>query len=257
MALLVMAVWDTEENGRTQYTSMTLASLFETVDWSRHRLVVVDNGSCDATADLLAMFDLNLISLPANIGQARALNRGLLLREPGELIVRLDNDIAIKQRNWIEDMEYVLEKDPHVGVVSLKRTNAWESPTHPSADFRSRLEMLQHNEGDRWMVIEVAKSVLGTCQGMRPEFLDEIGFLYQVGSLWGFIDPIVCAKAQALGYKTVYIPHVRTDYLDNNIDKTPYLLWKRQCASEFFPKFEEEKERILASGSVYNGPEDL
>jgi GT2 family glycosyltransferase len=261
MALILMAVQDTRENNRTWCTKETLWSLRETVNWDRHRLIIIDNNSCDTTAAFLVRYTYyELITLPKNIGQARALNKGLLMREPGELVVRMDNDVVIHQANWIEDMEYVLEKDPRIGVVSLKRKNAWEHPTHSDPAFRSRLEMLPHKSGQRWMVVEVADSVLGTCQALRPEFLDKIGFFYQMGGLWGFIDPIVCAKAHVLGYKTVFLPHIHIDYLDEDLDsskeKSPYQLWKEQQATKSFPAFEREKERILSGKSMYHGPDD-
>jgi len=261
MALVIMAVQDTYENNRTWCTESTLISLRTTVDWQKHRLIIIDNNSCDITASLLALDPFyELITLPENVGQARALNKGLLKREPGELVVRLDNDIVVYQEDWIEDMEYVLEKDPKIGVVALKRKNAWEHPAHPDTSFRSSLEMLPHNSGDRWMVVEVAGSVLGTCQALRPELLDKIGFFYQMGGLWGFIDPIVCAKAHVLGYKTVFLPHVHIDYLDEDLDSTeekgPYQAWKERQAAKNFPAFEREKQRILGGDSMYHGPSD-
>lgn len=261
MALILMVVQDTPENGRYRYTKTTLESLRRTVDWDRHRLIVIDNNSSGPTTRLLSHYMFyELITLPENIGQARALNKGLPKRYPGEIVVRMDNDIAIHNTGWVEDMKYVLEKDDKVGIVALKRKNAWEHPCNPDPNFRSTLEMLPHEDWEKWMVIEVADSVLGTCQALRPEFLDKIGFFYQMGSLWGFIDPIICAKAHVLGYKTVYIPHIVVDYLESETDivgrRTAYQLWKDRCASDYFPRFEEEKKRILSGGSVYHGPED-
>lgn len=259
MALILMAVQDTRENGRIQCTRSTLESLRETVNWNRHRLIIIDNNSYNGTAELLAHDPFyECIILPENIGQARALNKGLAKRKPNEIVIRMDNDIVIYQRDWIEDMEYVLEKDQSIGIVGLKRKNAWEHPKHPNPPFRSILEMLPHESGERWMVVEVTDHVLGTCQALRPELLDKVGYFYQMGGLWGFIDPIVCAKAHVLGYKTVFLPHIHIDYLDEDPDsseKGTYQLWKEQQARENFPKFERVKARILA-GETYNGPED-
>ncbi|KKL70068.1 hypothetical protein LCGC14_2108670, partial [marine sediment metagenome] len=47
MALIGMAVHSTPENNRLQYTKRTLESLERTVDWDKHRLIIVDNNSCE------------------------------------------------------------------------------------------------------------------------------------------------------------------------------------------------------------------
>lgn len=255
MALILMAVWDTEENQRTKHTVLTLQNLLHSVDRKTHRIVIIDNGSCKRTADLLDASGLEIIHLTDNIGQARALNKGIALREPGEIVIRMDNDIVVWQTSWVENMEYVIKKDPSIALVSLKRTSAWEHPDNPDPAFRSRLEMLPHEDGEPWTVIEVADSVLGTCQAISPAFLDQIGYLYQMGSKWGFIDPILCAKAHALGYKTVYLPHVPIEYLEKD-EGTPYQLWKQEQARELFPRFEKLKQEILAGNKIYNGPGD-
>ena len=53
MSLISMAVHDTVENGRTEFTRRTLESLSDTVDWENHRLFIIDNNSCEKTKTLL------------------------------------------------------------------------------------------------------------------------------------------------------------------------------------------------------------
>jgi len=262
MALLTMAVWDTKDNDRTWCTKQTLDSLGATVDFSTHRLVVVDNNSHVATSDLYEEYRFihDVIYLPENVGQARAINKAWVKhRLPGEVCVKLDNDVVIKQAGWVEEMEYVLRVDPSVGIVALKRKSAWEHPDNPDEAWRSTLEMLPHKGDERWTVIEVCKSIVGTCEAFNLQFLAEIGYLYQVGSLWGFIDPILSASAHTLGYKTVFLPHIEIDHLeDSELHPTSekYRAWKDAMGKKFFPLFKQEKERIVRTGQVYHGPED-
>ena len=53
MALIAMCVYDTEENQRSEYTNKTLQSLAQRVDFRKHRLIVVDNSSCQKAKDII------------------------------------------------------------------------------------------------------------------------------------------------------------------------------------------------------------
>lgn len=261
MALIIMAVWDTVENRRVNLTDQTLYSLATTVQWSDHRMIVVDNGSCSDTVRLLdntrkVLPKMGVITLPENIGQARALNIALAERRPGELIVKMDNDIVIEQQNWIEDMELVIRKDPTIAIIALKKATAWEHPSHPDELWRSSLEMLPHEKDEPWMVIEVCNSIVGTCEAIRPEFLDQIGYFYQMGNLWGFIDPILGYKAHALGYRLAFLPHVRVNYLGDDEDLGYRRLKESQITEERWQRLYQERESIMGGKNIYRGPEE-
>ena len=111
MALIAMAVWDTVENKRTAYTARTLESLRDTVS-GKHRIVIVDNGSCDETKRILHLYSgyhgFSVITLPENIGTARAVNKAWQLREVGEHCVKMDNDVVIHSKGWADELEEVL-----------------------------------------------------------------------------------------------------------------------------------------------------
>lgn len=53
MSLLIAAIYDTEENQRTKFTEECLGSLFDTINLTKHRVVLVDNASCKETKELL------------------------------------------------------------------------------------------------------------------------------------------------------------------------------------------------------------
>lgn len=262
MALICMAVWDTEENNRSGYTDKTLASLFTTVqdldNRSKHRLVVIDNNSCEETHQIYREWrnrmSFEVIQLTENIGQARALNRGIQCRRPDEFVVRMDNDIIIHQRDWIEDMEYAVDHDPLIAIVGLKRRDAWECPTHENHWWRSELQLLPHQTDERWMVIEVADSIMGTCQGLNPKFLDKVGYFYQPG-LYGLEDALMATRAHVIGMKTCFLPHIVVDHIGGNDGDTSYGKWKRDHVSPLFQEFEAEKKRINLIGDVYHGPD--
>jgi GT2 family glycosyltransferase len=143
MALIAMAVYDTEENKRTEYTAKTLTSLYLTVNPNKHRIVIVDNGSCEATQDLLSKTArIEVIRLHENIGTAKAVNKAWQLRKPNEHCIKMDNDVVIHQSGWVDQMERALAIDTTIGIIGLKRKDCWEEPSRTDF-YQSKLQMLK------------------------------------------------------------------------------------------------------------------
>jgi len=227
MALIGMAVFDTVENKRTRFTRETLKSLLQTVDFYKHRIVIVDNGSCEETQDVLINFAqeceaqgkrengscVQIIRNETNLGTAKAINKAWQLREHGESCVKMDNDVVIHGKGWLDLMEYCVEKDPQIGIIGLKRKDLMEYPNNPDPLFKSQLHMIPHERGEKWVVIESVGHVIGTCQMYSSALLDKIGYLYQPG-IYGFDDVLAAYRAAAVGYWSVFIPHIEIDHID-------------------------------------------
>ena len=85
--LITMATYDTPENDRWWMTRETLRSLHDTVDWAKHRLIIVDNGSSDErTSEAIHQYrgPKDVIWCTSNLGTARGLNLAWRHRRPGE-----------------------------------------------------------------------------------------------------------------------------------------------------------------------------
>jgi GT2 family glycosyltransferase len=246
MALICMACFDTIENGRTGFTKKTLESLLNTVDFTKHQLAVIDNNSCDETLEILKKFEsdfpvkerLAIIYNHKNIGTAKAINKGIRLRKPGQHVIKMDNDVAIEMAGWVDEMEECIAREPKIGLVGLKRMDLLESPDHPNSYYRSQLIMLPHQPGDRWIVCEKINHMMGTCQMISSALLDKIGGFEQP-SLYGYDDTILCHKSSLLSFINVYLPHIVVHHLD--MGGTPEHAWKIQQAN----KFEKEVETML------------
>lgn len=264
MALICMAVWDTEENNRTWMTDRTLHSLLNTVDWSKHRLIVSDNGSCDET---LALYDtmvdeifpkgkMQVIYNGKNLGTARAVNKGIALRNPGENVCKIDNDCVIEEKNWLDRLEDCVEREPTLGVIGLKRKDLAENPFYPQSHFyHSELVMLQPIMGKRWLIVEQVHHVIGTCQLVSSLLLDKIGYYYQGGGLYGFDDPLLAVRARVAGFWCAFYPHINIDHIDPGA--TPYQQWKEKYATqcgEHCKRISEEYQ--TGKRPIYHGPED-
>lgn len=265
MALIAMAVWDTDENKRTDYTIKTIDSLIKTVDFRKHRLVIVDNNSCAATQkvyqDLANSFrlqesDINipvLISLPENIGTARAINKAWAMREPGEHAIKLDNDVVIHQSGWIEDMEECIRRQPLIGQIGLKRKDCWEHPEHESPEWRSKLMMIPHEPGEKWLVVEKCKHIIGTCVMHSSSLLDEVGFMFQP-TKYGHDDVLMSWRSHLAGFVNVHMPHIPIDHIDPG--DTPYQKWKEDHSGKNMKLVSDLVDQYISKQkSIYYGPD--
>jgi GT2 family glycosyltransferase len=109
-----------------QTTLKALQSVIDNTPKDQYRLVVVDDGSIDVTAQGLLEFSggkKNFIALKheESKGAVSATNTGLkyVFENPTPYIMILDNDIEILESNttWLSDLISYFEEDEAVGVV--------------------------------------------------------------------------------------------------------------------------------------------
>lgn len=232
MALIAMAVYCTEENKKDETLFKTLASLLPSVNWKKHRLMLSINAKTDQTVETLATFKKiisKVIVNSSNIGTAKAINKVWQYAEECEPCIKMDDDVVINHIGWVDEMHEVLRRDPLIGVVGLKRKDCIENVNHTDPYYRSTLMQLPHEPGERWVVVEEAAHVMGTCQMYSPGLLDKIGYLYQPKQ-YGWDDVLACARSRAAGFKNVFLPHIDIDHIDEG--KTPYQGWKERHAWE-------------------------
>jgi len=272
MSLIALAVFDEDAfdsngeqgNSRTWMTTACLSSLRHTVDWARHRLVVVSNGSCPSTVDAIKFFidvipNSRAYYLNKNIGQARALNMAWQLRRPGESCVRVDNDTYFTENNWVERLIEVASVDPTIGIVGLKRPDIeTPNPNGPVGCWsKSNLVMLPHEKGDPWTVIEPCEHVLGACLLCSDLLMERIGYLYQGQFAYGVEDILHCRRAKMAGFSSCYI-HGGMLSLDPEPDhKHAYQAWKDKTGAEGLKWMDGViKEYENKTRSLYHGPND-
>ena len=230
-ALIAMAIHDTPENMRHEYTRQCLHRLKET-DAMYHDIWLISSGStCPHTLYLLRMIQdegwANVILLEDNVGTARAVNEGWRQRKPGQPAVKMDNDVYIHDAEWVAPMLDAIRREPRLGIVGLKRKDCWEHPAHDNPDLRSTLHMLPKEPGERWLVIERVFHVMGTCQMYSPALLKKIGYLYQPG-IYGYDDVLAAHRCVAAGMFSAFLPHIHIDHIDPG--DTPFQSWKERHA---------------------------
>lgn len=246
MALICMCCYDTVENKRSDYTRQTLESLSKTVSWAKHRLIIIDNGSCQETKDMLAetVFGIHssykgligyhtyrptIITLDENVGTARAINMGIKLRKDNETVVKIDNDCVINFNGWADELEEAIKRDPTIGICALKRVDLEEHPEHELEHYRSRYYVLPREKGQSWLVGEHVQHCMGTCTLFNPLLLDKVGFMWQKG-LYALDDFEIAVRCNMLGFKNVFLPHIPIIHVDTG--ETEYTHWKVKYAGE-------------------------
>ena len=235
MALIAMAVHDTEENGRSEFTIDTIASISKTVDTDKNRIIIINNCSdwnVDIAAELLASGKNKplVINLSENIGTARAINLAIQQRRPGEHVIKIDNDVVIHQKGWVERLEECVEREPRIGQVGLKRKDLWETPWHEIPGNRCELMMLPHEPGQRWILVEKSRHIMGTCVLHSSALLDKVGYMYQPG-VYGYDDTIMSCRANVAGFITCFLSHIEIDHIDPG--GTDYIKWKQREAGVY------------------------
>lgn len=239
-----MCCYDTEENERSDYTDQTLISLRDTVDFTKHKLVVIDNGSCELTKRLLKRYqfitdNFTIITLPENVGTARAINLGLQLRQPGENCIKLDNDVVFSRGGWVDELEEAIAREPGIGIAALKRKDLMQSPTTDNLTFRSELIMLPHEAGQSWIVVEKSRDIMGTCTMFSSALLDKIGFMHQPGK-YGFDDQIMALRSLLAGFWNCFLPNIVIDHIDDGTNE--YSEVKRNLAAQAWYDYQKMHE---------------
>lgn len=264
MALISMAVFDTEENKRTEYTQRTIESLLNTVDFTKHRLIIVDNNSCQATKDLFQKMadvfsmqekDSNvpvLITLPENVGTARAINEAWKYRKPGESAIKMDNDVVVNYHGWVDEMEEAIARDSAIGIIGLKRKDLIQTTWNEDVHYRSHYKMLPHEPGQRWICVEQTSDVIGTCTMFNELLLEKVGYSYQPGK-YGFEDNLFCHRSRLAGFYNCFLSHIDIDHIDSGL--TTYQQWKEKHSDEHFAQYKKLVVGMInGNTSIYYNP---
>jgi len=265
MSLISMAVYATEENNKTDIADRTIGHLFRTVDFTRHRVIIVNNASCPAAKKMLdtwqagadaglwagAIGKFTVIHNDENLGTAGAVNLAWKLRQPGECVVKMDDDCLIHDAGWCDQLEEAIQRDPGIGIIGLKRKDLMENPWR-NDQFKSELRMLPHEPGQSWIIVEDVGHCMGTCQAYNPALLDKIGYLYQP-RLYGFDDSLAAVRCRVAGFKNCFLPEVRISHIDPG--GGTYQEWKRVESGKDMTEYNKYKYGYMdGSIPIYYNP---
>lgn len=220
MSIIAMCAYSTEENQKDKYLKRTLQSLKDTVDFSKHRMMLHVNAFTNETLSIIKEYsDIleDVIWSDKNIGTAEGINAIWKHREKGEHAIKMDDDVIIHQSGWADLMEKICEADKWIGQVGLKRPDLIENPNHPDVFYRSRIYDIAG------IKIEQCHHIMGTCVMHSDTLLNELGYMWQP-ELYGFDDSLMSLRSELAGFKNVFIPEIKIEHIDAG--QTPFQTWK-------------------------------
>jgi len=190
-----------------EFTKLCIDNILQNTTHPRYEIVVVDNGSSDATLDYLRAIkeqhgNVRVIENADNRGFAAAANQGLRLAD-GEILVLLHSDTVVP-RGWLRGLLRCLS-DPLVGLAGPV-TNTVGNEARIDVDYRSFDGMLGF--AARWMEQHVdctleMRVMAMFCVAMRRELFERLGPLDEQFGIGWFEDEDYSNRIRAAGYKLV------------------------------------------------------
>ncbi len=195
-------------------------------------LIIVDNGSQDGTAELLAArSDLVTITNPTNRGVAPARNQGLR-RARGEFVALLDVD-TVAQPGSFPTLVARLRATPGVGLVGPKLVGADGALQYSCRRFPTIVDKVLRRLPERfgraiaddvelrwWDHVGVREVdyVIGACQVIRRAALAEVGLLDE-RIFYGPEDVDLCLRMHHAGWQVEYVPEAIVMHLERRVTR--------------------------------------
>ncbi len=222
---------------KAHLTRACLAHISEVTTPGQYEVVLVDNGSSDATRELSGSPDGNLqvIHNPVNLGFARACNQGAAAAR-GRHLVFLNNDVLV-QPGWLDALLGAFEEEPKAGIVGAKLLYPDGRIQHagllalqglvldglpairadgPGLFFRHRF-LGQPASLDVACQRAALQAVTGAAVAVRREAFDAAGG-FDEGYWNGFEDVDLCFMVRALGWLVIYEPRALAIHLESQSD---------------------------------------
>lgn len=227
---VILITWNSEKD-----VKQCIDSVLDTIEGIDSEIIVVDNGSSDATLPLLKTFGnkIRLFQHARNLGVAKARNRAMK-EAVGDFIWILDVD-TIVNREALDAMVDHLENNCNTGICAcklislegvvqnscrklptlrLKLLNAGMALfsklplTSGIQDYFGQLNKRQfyQKEKEGKTPFEVGY-VIGACQLFRRETLESAGFLDEK-IFYGPEDADFCLRIRKTGRKVMFLPFV-------------------------------------------------
>ncbi len=227
MGVLVgMCSYATEENGKLKYLKQTIESYFDTVDTKKHRLIIINNSQYEPSLTYLQglqdTFKPSVVSVyhqKENLGTARGINLAMKERKTKQFFVKCDDDWITSHRDWIEEMQAEIKKNPDIGILGLRRDDVY-------GELIEKGNLLFNHD------------IMGTCTMYNPRLIETIGGLHTFSEHYGYDDTQYSVRSESAGFKNAFMKNIKITNLDEG--GTEYTEWKK-----------EEAGRYLVEASVY------
>jgi GT2 family glycosyltransferase len=181
-------------------------------------LLIVDNDSVEpSTHELFERLRkdkrVRLLSMPGPFNYS-ALNNYAAREAKGEVLVLLNNDISIIDRDWLRELVSQALR-PDVGIVGAKLLYPDEKVQHagmvvgPNENVAHIHRLADRNDAGYFGQLGLARSltaVTGACVAVRRSVFFEAGGLNETDLKVAFNDVDLCLRVGDLGFRVVWTP---------------------------------------------------
>ncbi|MFP3905244.1 MAG: glycosyltransferase family 2 protein [Armatimonadota bacterium] len=195
------------------------------------QLVVVDNGSEDGSVQMLdgpvrtrcveAGVDFELIANDDNLGACTARNQALEVAE-AEYVAFIDNDAAVRSRDWLAVLGGVLDASEEVGIVGPKLLFPFEPYNIECAGVgissEGRVKYLGRGspkDASEFCSRASVQCLTSACWLMRRKFYEDLGGMDEVFNPAQFEDFDFCYRAREAGWTILYEPGAAIYHYEN------------------------------------------
>ncbi|MBI2079534.1 glycosyltransferase family 2 protein, partial [Candidatus Micrarchaeota archaeon] len=226
-------------NGR-KWLELCLGTISRT-SYKNYKIILTDNGSIDDSVEYAKTNypDVDVLALGKNFGFAGGNNRGTkyaLEKYKPRYILLLNNDIEIKQLEWLSKMVELAESDEKIGIVGCKLFFPSGKIQH-AGGFVHPIQITGHfgtNEEDKgqYDYTKDVDYVTGACFLIKNTLIEKIGLLDEGYSPIYFEETDYCLTAKKSGFRivytgTAYLIHHTSATTKTETNENRYYIWEK------------------------------
>jgi glycosyltransferase involved in cell wall biosynthesis len=241
-------------------------SIIDKSTYKNYEIIIVENGSTERSAfdyydNITKRYNFIKILSWGDAFNYSAVNNFAAYHANGKILLFLNNDVEVINKNWLEEMiMYVQRKD--VGAVGAKLYYPDGKIQHAgvilglggiAGHSHKYYPKLSNGYVGRLKIIQNLSAVTGACLMMRKEVFNEVGGFDEEYSL-AFSDLDICLKVRKRGYLIVWTPYAELYHYESKthgFEDTPE---KQERFNKEIELFRKKWGYILENGDPYYNP---